>query len=83
MESKKNIGKLFRDNLDQMDFSPSEKVWDRIEIGLEKKKKKRRFLFWLFFTVITTSMLTSGRQNPKCTAGWVVSLVLFQNGMKT
>lgn len=60
MESKKNIGKLFRDNLDQMDFSPSEKVWDRIEIDLEKKKKKRRFLFWLFFTIITTSMLTSG-----------------------
>lgn len=60
MESKKNIGKLFRDNLDQMDFSPSEKVWDKIEIDLEKKKKKRRFLFWLFFTAISTCILTSG-----------------------
>lgn len=60
MESKKNIGKLFRENLDQMNFSPSEKVWNKIEVDLEKKKKKRRFLFWLFFTAFTTSMLTIG-----------------------
>jgi hypothetical protein len=52
MESKKDIGKLFKENLEQLDFTPSDKVWEQIELDLEKKKKKRRFLIWFFFYTV-------------------------------
>lgn len=48
MESKKDIGKFFRENLDQLDVAPSAMVWDGIEKELKEKKKKRRFLIWFF-----------------------------------
>ncbi len=48
MESKKDIGKLFRENLEQLDYTPSTKVWEQIELDLEEKKKKRRFFIWFF-----------------------------------
>lgn len=52
MENKKDIGKLFKDNLSQLDYSPSEMVWDKIETDLKKDKKKRRFFFWFFLSSI-------------------------------
>lgn len=51
MESKKDIGNYFKENLEQLDYSPSPKIWEGIEVEL-KKKKKRRFVFWMFFAVI-------------------------------
>ena len=60
MESKKDIGKLFRENLEQLDYTPSAKVWEQIELDLEKKKKKRRFFIWFFFATIITSSLLIG-----------------------
>lgn len=48
MESKKDIGKFFKENLDQLDVAPSVMVWDGIEKELTEKKKKIRFLFWFF-----------------------------------
>ena len=57
MESKKDIGTYFKQNLEQLDYSPSNKVWDGIEVKLKQKKKKRFFGFWLFFAVIAISSL--------------------------
>ena len=57
MESKKDIGKLFRDNLDQLEYTPSAKVWDQIKLDLKEKKKKRRFFIWFFLASIVTSGL--------------------------
>ncbi|HLP65666.1 hypothetical protein [Flavobacterium sp.] len=48
MESKKDIGKFFRENLDQLDVAPSAMVWDGIEEELKEKKKKRPFFIWFF-----------------------------------
>ena len=52
MENKKDIGKLFKDNLSQLNYSPSDMVWDKIETDLKKDKKKRRFFFWFFFSFL-------------------------------
>ncbi|MBP6126958.1 hypothetical protein [Flavobacterium sp.] len=52
MENKKDIGKLFKDNLSQLDYSPNEMVWDKIEMDLKKDKRKKRFFFWIFFSAI-------------------------------
>lgn len=60
MESKKNIGNLFRENLEQLDYTPSTKVWEQIELDLEKKKRKRRIFFWFFFAIILTGIVLSG-----------------------
>lgn len=58
MESKKDIGNYFKENLEQQDYSPSPKVWEGIEAEL-KKKKKRRFLFWMFFAMISVLGLST------------------------
>lgn len=55
MESKKDIGNYFKENLEQLDYSPSNKVWDGIEVELNQKKKRRFFGFWLFLAVIAIS----------------------------
>ncbi len=60
MESKKNIGKLFRENLEQLDYTPSTKVWEQIELDLEKKERKRRFFLWFFFGAILCGLLVGG-----------------------
>ena len=49
MDTKKDIGHFFNDRLSQMDFTPNEEGWNKIEIELKKKKKKRRAFFWMFF----------------------------------
>ena len=51
MESKKDIGNYFKENLEQLDFAPSQKVWDGIEVKL-LQKRKRRFAFWSLFAGI-------------------------------
>lgn len=49
MDTKKDIGQFFKENLNQMDFTPNDNGWNKIEVELEEKKKKRRAFFWLFF----------------------------------
>ncbi len=49
MDTKKDIGQFFNDNLNHMDFTPNEDGWNKIEDELNEKKKKRRIFFWLFF----------------------------------
>ncbi len=47
MENKKDIGKVFKDKLEQLDKTPSNRLWADIEKDLDAKKK-RRPIFWLF-----------------------------------
>ncbi|SEP78750.1 hypothetical protein [Flavobacterium urocaniciphilum] len=49
MDTKKDIGQFFKENLNQMDFTPNDNGWNKIEEELDQKKKKRRAFFWLFF----------------------------------
>ncbi len=60
MESKKNIGNLFRENLKQLDYTPSSKVWEQIDLDLEKREQKRRFFLWFFFGAILSGLLIGG-----------------------
>ena len=50
MDTKKDIGQFFKYNLNQMDFTPNNEGWNKIEEELNQKKKKRRGFFWLFLT---------------------------------
>lgn len=50
MENNKDIGKVFREKLKDLDQSPDSKVWDAINADLQKKKKRRSLPFW--FTTI-------------------------------
>jgi len=49
MENKKDIGKAFREKLDQLDQSPNENLWNAIHADLQKKKKRRVIFipFWM------------------------------------
>ena len=50
MENNKDIGKIFREKLQNLDQSPDNKVWEAINADLQKKKKRRLLPFW--FTAI-------------------------------
>lgn len=48
MESKKDIGKAFREKLGSLQQSPPDAAWERLQAELKGKKKKRYILpFWL------------------------------------
>lgn len=59
MESKKDIGKFFRENLDQLDVAPSVKVWDGIEKDLKEKKKRRPFFIWFFIAAFVGGAIST------------------------
>lgn len=50
MDTKKDIGHFFKERLNQMDFTPNEEGWNKIEIELTQKKRKRRAFFWMYFS---------------------------------
>lgn len=52
MENKRDIGKAFREKLDQLDRSPNERLWHAIEADLDKKKKRRFLPFWFTFVAV-------------------------------
>jgi len=56
LKQNKNIDKLFRENLRNLDSKPSEKVWAGIEAEL-KKKKKRVVSFWWFSSGIAAVLI--------------------------
>lgn len=77
MDTKKDIGQFFKDNLNQMDFTPDNDGWNKIEEELTLKKKKRRAFFWLLLTaflagstftlllVYSTNLIDSDFNNQK------------------
>ena len=52
MENNKDIGKLFREKIDQLDQSPNENGWFAIQSELDKKEKRRMLPFWLWYAGI-------------------------------
>ena len=52
MENNKDIGKLFRDKIDQLDKSPNENGWFAIQSELDKKEKRRVLPFWFWYAGI-------------------------------
>jgi hypothetical protein len=71
MENKKDIGKAFRDKLDQLDKVPGDHLWAAIHADLQKKKK-RRFLF-IPFWIRTVGIIS---------LGILFSLYIFNGPMK-
>ncbi|MDI1257201.1 MAG: hypothetical protein PSV16_13995 [Flavobacterium sp.] len=47
MENKKDIGRLFREKLNNLDTTPNDAVWSAINADLDKKKKRRFVFFFL------------------------------------
>ncbi len=59
MESKKDIGKIFRNGLQGIDKSPSADLWQKIEADLDKKKRRKRAL-WLFSGIFLCIVFLGG-----------------------
>ncbi|HEU4495913.1 MAG TPA: outer membrane beta-barrel protein [Flavobacterium sp.] len=57
MENRKDVGKAFREKLDQLKKSPDQKVWASIQATLQEKKKRRLIPFWLKASGIATGIL--------------------------
>lgn len=49
---KKDIGTVFKSHWEQMDITPSEALWHKIEPELPRKKKSNRIFFWWFFVMV-------------------------------
>lgn len=58
MENKTEIGKAIKNKLDNLDKSPSDFVWSKIEKDLNNKRRKR-ILFWLIPSILTVTILSS------------------------
>jgi hypothetical protein len=58
MENKTEIGKAIKNKLDNLDKSPSDFVWSKIEKDLNNKRRKR-ILFWLIPSILTFTILSS------------------------
>jgi len=56
MENRKDIGKAFKEKLQDFDAPPDEKVWASIQSNLQKEKK-RRFILPFWWTTIATVLL--------------------------
>ncbi|WP_405610141.1 hypothetical protein [Polaribacter sp. Asnod1-A03] len=57
--SKKNIDKLFKDQLEDLEVTPNKKVWNNVESKL-KKKKRKIIPFWWFTTSGIAALLILG-----------------------
>jgi hypothetical protein len=59
MENKIDIGQAFREKLNNLDKNPSDLLWEKIEVELNKKKKNR-FVFWLFPLLVVLVLSSAG-----------------------
>ncbi|MGH2664913.1 hypothetical protein [Flavobacterium sp.] len=59
MENNKEIGKAFREKLDQLDRTPNDALWSKIDRDLDSKKKKRP-VFWFIPLSILSGLLLGG-----------------------
>ena len=60
MENNKDIGKLFRQKIDQLEQSPNENGWLAIELELDKKEKRRVLPFWFWCAGIVSIGISVG-----------------------
>ena len=57
MSDKKNIERLFQEKFKDFEAIPSQKVWDTIEVELQKKKKRRVIPIWFRFSGVAALLL--------------------------
>ncbi|MFT4802173.1 MAG: hypothetical protein ACI93N_001950 [Flavobacteriaceae bacterium] len=55
MGVKKDIGKAYNERLKNLEATPNENVWEKIQSSLETKKKNKILLFW--FRIVGTGLL--------------------------
>lgn len=58
MENRKDIGKAFKDKLENLEKYPNDDLWNSIEKDLNKIKKRRLF-FWIFPALFAVGLTTS------------------------
>ncbi|RUT71125.1 hypothetical protein D0817_08300 [Flavobacterium cupreum] len=58
MENRTEIGKKIKDKLADLDKTPSELVWSKIETDLNKKRNKR-ILSWIFPGAIAIALIAT------------------------
>lgn len=56
MENRKDIGKAFRDKLEQIENVPDASLWNRIDADLQKKNKSRKHI-WIFCAIFILSIV--------------------------
>lgn len=59
MENNKEIGKAFRKKLDQLDRTPNDSLWSKIDNDLDSKKKKKS-IFWFVPLWIVSGLFLGG-----------------------
>lgn len=59
MDDKKDIGKAFKERLEELQESPSDLIWNKIESELDQKKK-RIIPFWIKIAGVAVLLLTIG-----------------------
>ena len=57
MDSKKEIGKIFKENLKDLDISPTSKVWEDLETSLDNNKSKNKRFLWLLLPISLISVI--------------------------
>ena len=69
MENRKDIGTIFREQINNLDKSPKDDGWNTIQSALDRKKKRKVTYFWfLIVLVFSTGILSS----------WLISSTSFQ-----
>ncbi len=58
--SKIDIGKAFREKMDQLEKSPSDNLWTNIEKDLNNNPKKRLPLFWIYSSILIAGLFLGG-----------------------
>lgn len=60
MENRKDIGTIFREQINNLDKSPKDDGWNTIQSALDRKKKRKVTYFWfLIVLVFFTGILSS------------------------
>ncbi|WP_405369013.1 hypothetical protein [Nonlabens sp. Asnod2-A12] len=57
MGTKKEIGSVIKNQLDSLNVTPSEQLWDRLEESLQEKKKRRILPFWFWYGTVGTLLI--------------------------
>ncbi|MFV8357730.1 hypothetical protein ACNQGB_16280 [Flavobacterium sp. XS1P32] len=60
MENKKDIGTIFREQLNHLDKTPNDDGWNIIQSALDRKKKRKVAYFWFIIVLVfSTGILSS------------------------
>ncbi|WP_310555005.1 outer membrane beta-barrel protein [Flavobacterium sp.] len=60
MENNKDIGKIFREKIDQLEKSPSNDLWSNIEKDLDSKKERKIPFLWYSTAFLILGLIAGG-----------------------